>query len=449
MFENLTDQMTHAMRKLRGMANITEENIAEALKDVRTALLSADVHFKVTRNFIENVKDDCIGQEVFKSITPGQQIIKIISDQLINILGEGPSSLAETKPLRIMLVGLHGSGKTTTSVKLAHYLKKNDFNPALVACDVYRPAAIDQLETLAHKENFPVYTDRSSQNVPKIGQKALAWAETQEVNAIIFDTAGRLHIDNALIKELEKLKEKIQPAEILFVADSALGQEAVTIAEHFHKAVSLTGIILTKLDGDARGGAAFSMKAVTGVPIKFIGTGEKIENFDRFHPNRMAKRILGMGDVVSLVEKAQEGVDKDEAKRMAKKFKKADFNFEDFLVQLKRLKKMGSLTSLAKMLPGAGKIDVGEKEEKQLKHTEALILSMTPRERLNPKVIDGRRRIRIAEGAGLKVKDLNSLLKQFQQMRKLMKSMKGSKGGKMRQQISSLTGTDDLSNLPF
>ncbi|WOO39552.1 signal recognition particle protein [Rubellicoccus peritrichatus] len=440
MLESLTDRMTSVMRNLRGISKLSEDNMAEALKEVRTALLSADVHFKVARQFVEDVKQAAVGQEVLKSVTPGQQIVKIISDELEKLLGEGASRLAEKKPLRIMMVGLHGSGKTTSTAKLAKRLAKDGYKPAVIACDVYRPAAIDQLETLAKQIDVPCYTDRSSQDVPKIGRAGLDWAKEQDRDLIIFDTAGRLQIDNDLIKEIQKLKDKIVPDEVLLVADSALGQEAVNVAQHFNDAVKLTGIVLTKLDGDARGGAALSMKAITGVPIKFMGTGEKVDEFDIFHPDRMAQRILGMGDVVSLVEKAQETVDQDEAERLAKKMQGADFNFEDFLAQMRQVKKMGSLGGLMKMMPGMSGIQIGDKEENQLKRTEAIILSMTPGERQTPRLLNGSRRKRIAAGSGVEVKDVNQLIKQFQQMQKMMKMMRGSKGKKMMKKMGKMGG---------
>ena len=450
MFENLTDRLTQAIRNLKGISKLTEDNIADALKEVHSALLSADVHFKVARDFIDSVKEDCLGQDVTKSIAPGQQIVKIINDNLVTLLGEGSTKLSDSKPLRIMLVGLHGSGKTTSSVKLAYSLKKQGYSPALVACDVYRPAAIDQLEMLAKQESFPVYTDRGNQNVPKIGKNALPWAKDLNADAIIFDTAGRLQIDNNLIDELKELKRIIDPHEVLLVADSALGQEAVNVAKHFHEAVNLTGIILTKLDGDARGGAALSMKAITNTPIKLIGTGEKMDDLQPFHPTRMAQRILGMGDVVSLVEKAQANIDEQEAERLAEKVKKAKFDLEDFLGQLQQIKKMGSLASLAGMIPGVPKASIGQDQEILFKRTEAMIRSMTPQERRNPKILNGSRRLRIANGAGVKVKDLNQLLKQFQQMLKMMKSLRGGKGKNMQRMLAQMGGGGmggmDLSN---
>lgn len=453
MFETLTDRMTQAMRNLRGVGKLSEENMAEALKEVRTALLSADVHFKVARSFVENVKEAALGQEVLKSVSPGQQIVKIINDELEKLLGEGSAQLTDKKPLRIMMVGLHGSGKTTSSAKLARRLGKNGYKPALVACDIYRPAAIDQLETLAAQIEVPCYTDRNSRDVPKIGRAGMDWAKQQERDLIIFDTAGRLQIDEDLIKEIKKLKDKIVPDEVLLVADSALGQEAVNVAQHFHEAVQLTGIVLTKLDGDARGGAALSMKAITGVPIKFMGIGEKVDDFDIFYPDRMAQRILGMGDVVSLVEKAQETVDQAEAERLAEKMQSADFNLEDMLNQMRQVKKMGSIGGLMKMMPGMSGVEVGDKEEQQLKRTEAIILSMTPQERQTPRILSGSRRKRIATGSGLQVKDVNQLLKQFQQMQKMMRMMRGSKGKKMMKKMQQaggmpgMPGGGDLSGL--
>ncbi len=431
MLENLTDKLGKALRNIRGTGTLTEENMAETLKEIRQALLSADVHFKVARQFVADVQEKCVGQEVLKSITPGQQVVKIIHDELVQLLGQGTTGLEDKKPLRIMMVGLHGSGKTTSSGKLARYLaKKRDYRPALVACDVYRPAAIDQLETLARSEGCTFYGDRAEKNVVKIGQRGLDAAKQADANLIIFDTAGRLQIDADLIDEIKLLKQAVQPDEILLVADAALGQEAVNVARHFHEAVQCTGIILTKLDGDARGGAALSMKSIADVPIKFMGTGEKPDEFDVFHPDRMASRILGMGDVVSLVEKAQETIDEKEAERMAEKMRKADFNLEDFLQQMQQVKKMGSLGSLMGMMPGMSGIEIGESEEKKMARTEAIILSMTPQERCMPRLLRGSRLRRIADGSGVQVRDVNALLKQFGQMQKMMKMMRGGKKGR-------------------
>lgn len=347
-----------------------------------------------------------------------------------------------------MMVGLHGSGKTTSSVKLAYFLKKKGYKPGLVACDVYRPAAIDQLEVLSQREGFPVYVDRSTRDVSRIGKGSLKWAEENGIDALILDTAGRLQIDGELIEEIKDLKKLMGPQEVLLVADSALGQEAVNVAKHFHDAVDLTGIVLTKLDGDARGGAALSMKAVTATPIKLVGTGEKIENLELFHPSRMAQRILGMGDVVSLVEKAQETVGKEESEKLAQKVKRAEFDLEDFLGQIGALKKMGSLSSLAGMIPGMPKTEIGSDQERQLKRTEAIIFSMTRQERRNPKVLNGSRRLRIAKGAGVEVREVNQLIKQFEGMVKMMKSFKGNKGKKMEEQMRRMAAAQGM-KLPF
>ena len=428
MFEGLTENLSKALRNLRGIGKLTEENMSEALTEVRKALLSADVHFKVAREFTERVKNECIGREVINSITPGQQIIKIISDELEKLLGEGSTELSPIRPLKIMMVGLHGSGKTTTSAKLAGLLKKRGYTPALIACDIYRPAAIDQLEALGKQIGAKVYADRNSKNVPDLASRLEKQAIDEGANAVIFDTAGRLQIDQELIDEIIKLKEVEKPQEVLLVADSALGQEAVNVAKAFNDAVNITGVVLTKLDGDARGGAALSIKTVSGAPIKFAGTGEKLENIEIFHADRMAQRILGMGDVVSLVEKAQETMDLKEAEKMAEKLRKAEFDLEDFLSQMRQIKKLGSLGGILKMLPGMSGISVGEREEKKMRQTEAIILSMTPQERRNPNIINARRRLRIASGSGTQVRDVNALLKQFEGMRKMMKMMRGDKG---------------------
>lgn len=453
MLENLTDKLGNALRNLRGTGKLTEENMTEALKEVRQALLSADVHFKVARQFVTDVKEQCIGQEVLKSVTPGQQVVKIIHDELVKLLGEGATELEDKKPLRIMMVGLHGSGKTTSTGKLARYLtRKRDYRPALVACDVYRPAAIDQLEMLAKNEGCTFYGDREEKNVVKIGKRGLDAAKAADANLIIFDTAGRLQIDENLIEEIKRLKNAVQPDEILLVADSALGQEAVNVAKHFHDAVQCTGIILTKLDGDARGGAALSMKSISNLPIKFMGTGEKPDEFDVFHPDRMASRILGMGDVVSLVEKAQDTIDEKEAERMAEKMRKADFNLEDFLQQMQQVKKMGSLNSLMGMMPGMSGVEIGESEEKKMARTEAIILSMTAQERKTPRLLRGSRLKRIANGSGVQVRDVNALLKQFGQMQKMMKMMRGGKKGRkmmkaMKAQMGDGGGMPGLPNI--
>ncbi len=440
MLETLTERLGNALRNVRGVGKLSEKNMEDTLKEVRASLLSADVHFRVAREFTERVSSECLGQNITQSVTPGQMLVKIIHDELVRLLGEGTTDLVDKHPLKIMLIGLHGSGKTTSSVKLARYLHKKGYTPLLVACDIYRPAAIDQLETLSRNENYLFYGEPSGKDVAKIAVKGLAFAKKNNADAIIFDTAGRLQLNDDLIGELMLLKKRLVPDEILLVADSALGQEAVNISRTFNEAVSLTGIVLTKLDGDARGGAALSMKAITNVPIKFMGLGEKVTEFELFHPDRMASRILGMGDVVSLVEKAQETIDEEDALRMAEKMRKADFNYEDMLAQFRQVKKLGSLGSIVDMLPGMNNVEIGDKEENQLSRTEAIILSMTPQERINPNLLNGRRRMRIAAGSGVEVREVNALIKQFTMMRKMMKKMKGAKGKKMLNKMQSLGG---------
>jgi len=440
MFESLTDKLSSALRNLRGVGKLTEENMADALKEVRTALLSADVHFKVTREFIERVQSACVGQEVLKGVAPGQQIVKIINDELVRLLGEGTTDLSPARPLKVLMVGLHGSGKTTSTAKLGKLLKKRGYRPFVVGCDVYRPAAIDQLEILAKQEELGFYSDRVSKDVPAIGAAGLAAAQAAGADAIFFDTAGRLQIDADLIDEVKKLRDRIKPDEILLVADGALGQEAVNVAKAFHDALGLTGLILTKLDGDARGGAALSIKSITGVPIKFVGTGEKTADFDTFYPDRLASRILGMGDVVSLVERAQENIDHKEAEKMAEKMRKADFNLEDFLAQMQQIKKLGSMQSIMGMMPGMSGMQVPDDAEQQMGRTEAIIKSMTIQERRKPDILNGNRRLRIANGAGVKVLEVNQLLKQFQQMQKMMKMLKGGGAKKMMRQMEAMKG---------
>ncbi|MEX0330496.1 MAG: signal recognition particle protein [Puniceicoccaceae bacterium] len=452
MLETLTNRIGSALRNLSGKGKLTEENMTESLQEVRKALLAADVHFRVAREFVERVKQECLGQKVLDSVTPGQMVVKIIHDELVKLLGEGTTHLEEKKPLRILLLGLQGSGKTTFAGKLALHLRKQGYTPALIACDIYRPAAIDQLETIAKANDFLFYGERDSKDVPRIGRNGWDWAKQQGADAIIFDTAGRLQIDEPLVKEVVDLKAAVLPDESLLVADAALGQEAVNVAKTFNEAVQLSGIALTKLDGDTRGGAALSMKAIAQVPIKFMGVGEKVTDLEIFHPDRLAGRILGMGDVVSLVEKAQENIDQEDAQRMAEKLQRAEFNFEDFLSQMQAVKKMGSLGGLMKMMPGMGNMEVGEKEEKKLKHTEALIQSMTVQERRNPNILNGSRRNRIARGAGLPVKDLNALIKQFQQMKKMMRMMKGPKARKMLKKMKNsgmdMPGMEGMGGLP-
>ncbi|HEY4988195.1 MAG TPA: signal recognition particle protein, partial [Opitutaceae bacterium] len=391
MFDSLTEKLTSALRNLRGVGKLSEDNMATALAEVRAALLSADVHFKVAREFVERVQAKCAGQEVLKGVTPGQQIVKIIHDELVALLGEGSTALTAARPLKVMMVGLHGSGKTTSTAKLGRLLKKRGYKPFLVACDVYRPAAIDQLEILASQEELGFYSDRESKDVPAIGKAGLSAALAAGADAILFDTAGRLQIDEGLIEEVRRLGTAVAPDEVLLVVDGALGQEAVNVAKVFHDALQLTGLVLTKLDGDARGGAALSIKSITGTSIKFVGTGEKTDDFEVFYPERLASRILGMGDVVSLVEKAKESIDEADAERMAEKMRKADFNLEDFLSQLQAVKKMGSMQSLVGMMPGMSGVQLGDGAERQVARTEAIIKSMTIQERRKPDLLNGSR----------------------------------------------------------
>ena len=434
MFESLTDKLSSALRNLRGVGQLSEANMEMALQDVRTALLSADVHFRVAREFIDRVKAKVVGQEVLKGVTPGQQIVKIINDELTALLGEGTTALSAARPLKVLMVGLHGSGKTTSTAKLGRLLKKKGYHkPFTVACDIYRPAAIDQLEILSKQEELGFYADRASRDVPAIGEAGLAAAKAAGADLILFDTAGRLQIDADLIEEVKKLRARIQPDEVLLVADGALGQEAVNVAKAFHEALQLTGLILTKLDGDARGGAALSIKSITGVPIKFVGTGEKTSEFDVFYPDRLASRILGMGDVVSLVEKAKEVIDEKEAEKMAEKMRKAEFTLEDFLAQMQQIKKLGSLGGIMGMMPGMSGVKIDEDAaESGMKRTEAIILSMTKQERRKPDILNGSRRMRIANGSGVKVVEVNQLLKQFQQMQQMMKMLKGGGGNQKK-----------------
>jgi signal recognition particle subunit SRP54 len=427
MFDSLSGKLQNVFRNLRGLGKISESNVADSLREVRMALLDADVNFQVARDFIERVRTKAIGQEVIQSIQPGQQIIKVIQDELVALLGSSNTSLSLSgNPASVLMVGLHGSGKTTSSGKLARLLQKQGRAPLLVAADVYRPAAMDQLATLGQKLEVPVFLQRGETDVLKIAREALEFARANHRNTVLFDTAGRLQIDEPLVQELVRLRDLVQPQEILLVLDAATGQEAVNVATHFDKALNITGAILTKLDGDARGGAALSLRAVTGKPIKFIGVGEKLEDFEPFHPERMASRILGMGDVVSLVEKAAEAVDLDDAKRLEEKLRKGQFTLEDFLDQLRQMKKLGPLENIMGMLPGGAEAlknaDLS-KSEKEFKRMEAMICGMTPQERRNPQILNARRRIRIAKGSGVQVSELNNLLNRFGQMQQMMKKM--------------------------
>ena len=439
MFDSLGTKLQTAFRNLRGLGKISEANVGDALREVRMALLEADVNFKVARDFIERVKVKSLGAEVVASVQPGQQVIKFIHDELVDLLGSTNASLnLAGNPACIMMVGLHGAGKTTSSGKLAKLLLKQGRLPLLVAADVYRPAAMEQIATLGQQLGIPTFVKKGETDVLKIAREALVVAKDTNRNTLIFDTAGRLQIDEPLVQELVRLRDLVKPQEILLVLDAATGQEAVNVATHFDQALNITGAILTKLDGDARGGAALSMKSVTGKPIKFAGVGEKLDEFEPFHPERMASRILGMGDVVSLVEKAAEAVDEDEARRMEEKMRKGEFSLDDFLSQLRQMKQLGSLESIVKMLPGgaemAAKQDLS-KEEKKFTRMEAMICAMTFKERKNPALLNASRRKRIAAGSGTNVTELNTMLNQFFSMQQMMKKM-----GKMQKMMSRMGG---------
>lgn len=427
MFDALTDKLQQIFKNLRGMGKISDSNVADSLREVRLALLEADVNFKVVGQFIEDVRTKAIGQEVIRSIQPGQQVIKIIHDELVKLLGASSTALTlDSVPSSILLCGLHGSGKTTSSGKLARYLLKMGKKPILVAADVYRPAAMDQLDVIGRQINIPVWVEKGEADVLKIAEHALEFAKSQGANVLIFDTAGRLQIDESLVQELVLLKEVIKPREILLTLDAATGQEAVNVAAHFNQALDITGAILTKLDGDARGGAALSLCKVTGKPIKFAGTGEKLDAFEPFHPERMASRILGMGDVVSLVEKAAEAVDQEAALRLEEKVRKGQFTLTDFREQLRQMRKLGPLENIVGMLPGGSNMLHGanlNRSEKEFIHMEALICSMTPLEREKPQILNASRRKRIAKGAGVTVTELNNMLNKFTQLQHMMKKM--------------------------
>ncbi len=422
MFDGLSGKLQETFKKLRGHAYLTEANIKEVMREIRLALLDADVNYKIVKEFVDSVTKKCLGHDVLKSVTPGQQVIKLVNDHLVELMGstEVVLSLKDT-PSTIMLVGLHGSGKTTTAAKLAAHLKKQNKKPLLVAADIYRPAAIDQLEFLGKQIDVPVYLDRTQPSVEIIAKDAQALAKREGYDVVILDTAGRLQIDEDMVQELVRVSHTVRPTERLLVVDSALGQEAVSVSDHFHKALGLTGLILTKLDGDARGGAALSVRKVTGCPIKFVGVGEKIEDLEIFYPDRMASRILGMGDIVSLVEHASETIDAEEAARLEKKLKSNKFDLDDFLSQLRQMKKLGGMEKILKMLPGGQKALAGANANpKQFATLEAIICSMTKKERENPDIIEFSRKRRIAQGAGTVVEEINKLLKQFTMMKKVI-----------------------------
>ncbi|MBT5585876.1 signal recognition particle protein [Flavobacteriaceae bacterium] len=443
MFDNLSDKLDKALHVLKGHGQITEINVAETLKEVRRALLDADVNFKIAKDFTNTVREKALGQQVLTSLQPGQLMVKLVKDELTQLMGgESVGLNLADNPSIILMAGLQGSGKTTFSGKLALYLKsKKSKNPLLVACDVYRPAAIDQLQVVGDQIGVAVYSNKEESNPVAIAQAGIAHAKANGHNLVIIDTAGRLAVDEAMMAEIANIHKAITPSETLFVVDAMTGQDAVNTAKAFHDVLNFDGVILTKLDGDTRGGAAISIKSVVTKPIKFIGTGEKMEALDVFYPERMADRILGMGDVVSLVERAQDQFDEEEARKIQKKIAKNTFGFDDFLTQIQQIKKMGNLKDLMGMIPGAGKALKGlDIDDDAFKHIEAIIHSMTPLERSQPTKLDASRKKRIAKGSGRTIQDVNQLLKQFDQMSKMMKMMQGGGGKKMMQMMGGLGG---------
>ena len=441
MFENLTDRLEGVFKKLRGHGKLTEENIQDAMREVRTALLEADVNYQVVKDFVAAVTEKAVGRDVLASLSPGQQVIKVVHDELVTLLGSETAGLRldGRQPVTIMLAGLQGSGKTTTAAKLARQLKAKGRKPFLVPADVYRPAAIEQLHVLGQQVEVPVFPSSTEQNPVDIARRAVAEAEAKQYDTVIIDTAGRLHVDEALMTELREISRAVPLTEILFVADAMTGQDAVTVAARFNEDLEITGVILTKMEGDARGGAALSVKKVTGKPIKFVGVGESLDAIEVFHPDRAASRILGMGDVLSLIEKAEAVVDQKKARKLARKIQKNAFTLEDFLDQIQQIKKMGNLEQLMDMIPGVNKLkqlkDAPKPDEKELIKTEAIIRSMTRKERLNHRIINASRRQRIARGSGTSVAEVNRVLKSYTMMLKMMKKFKGKsvmRGGRRR-----------------
>lgn len=439
-FEGLSSKLQEFTRKLKGKARITESDLKEMLREVKLALLEADVNYKIVKEFISTIQEKALGQDVLKSLTPGQQVIKIVKDELVELLGgtESRINFTPNPPTVIMLVGLQGSGKTTTAGKLANLLRKQGKKPLLVACDVYRPAAIKQLQVVGNQLNIPVYANESTKDVVQIAKQAYNVAISRLNDVIILDTAGRLHIDEELMQELKNLKASSKPHEILLVVDSMTGQDAVNVATSFNENLGIDGVVLTKLDGDTRGGAALSVKKVTGKPIKFAATGEKLSDIEEFHPDRMAQRILGMGDVLSIIEKAEETFSEEEAEKLEKQLRKGEFDLNDYLAQLKQIKKMGSFSSILKMIPGMGNLKDVKVDDKELIRIEAIISSMTDKERKNPKILNGSRRIRIANGSGTTVQQINQFMKTFEVTQTMMKKMKSEKG--MRNMMKNMKG---------
>ena len=432
MFESLSNRLETAFQSLKGQGKISEINIASTVKEIRRALVDADVNYKIAKEFTDRIMDKALGEDVIKSVSPGQQMVKIVADELTELMGGTKTEInLKGSPAIILIAGLQGSGKTTFSAKLAKFIKsKNGRNPVIAACDVYRPAAINQLQVLGEQIGVPVYTDTDNKNPVDIAKKAINFARVNNHNVVIIDTAGRLAVDEQMMDEISSIKKAVQPTETLFIVDSMTGQDAVNTAKAFNDRLDFDGVVLTKLDGDTRGGAALTIKYVVNKPIKFISQGEKTDTLDIFHPDRMARRILGMGDIVSLVEKAQENYDAEKAAELQKKIRKNKFDFEDFLVQLGQIKKMGNIKDLMGMIPGIGKqIKDMDIDEKQFKKLEAMIQSMTPAERQDPDILNGSRRKRIADGSGSSIQDLNQFIKQFEEMRKMMKMMNKMGGG--------------------
>jgi len=445
-FEGLSSRLQDITRKLRGKSRVTESDLKEVLREVKLALLEADVNYKIVKDFIKVIEEKALGQDVLKSLTPGQQIVKIVKDELVELLGGEDSkiSFSANPPTIIMLVGLQGSGKTTTAGKLANIIRKQGKKPLLVACDVYRPAAIKQLQVVGKQLDIPVYANEESKDVALIARQAVSYAMSKMNDVIILDTAGRLHIDEELMQELKNVKADVKPHEILLVVDSMTGQDAVNVAESFNNNLGIDGVILTKLDGDTRGGSALSVKKVTGKPIKYAATGEKLSDIEEFHPERMASRILGMGDVLSIIEKAEESFDEEETLRLEKKLKKQGFDLDDYLAQLKQIKKMGSFSSILKMIPGMSALKNVQIDDKEFDRIEAIISSMTKEERRNPKILNGSRRLRIAKGSGTSVQEINKFMNSYEMTQKMMKKMTGNKGAMKKMMRKFENGNMDI-----
>ena len=448
-FEGLSSRLQEITKKIKGEARITESNMKDMLREVKLALLEADVNYKIVKEFISNVQEKALGQDVMKSLKPGEQVVKIVRDELTDLLGGTDSriNISSNPPTIIMLVGLQGAGKTTLAGKLSNYLRKQGKKPLMVACDVYRPAAVKQLQVVGNQLNIPVYSEEGVQDAVGIARRAINTAISKLNDVVIIDTAGRLQIDDTLMQELVNIKNAVRPHEILLVVDSMTGQEAVNVAQTFNDKVGIDGVVLTKLDGDTRGGAALSVKKITGKPIKFAGVGEKLSDLEEFHPDRMASRILGMGDILSIVEKAEQALDLEEAEKLEKQLKKDKFDLDDYLAQLKQIKKMGSLSSILKMIPGMNKLKDIKVDDKEFIRIEAIITSMTAKERKNPSLLNASRRKRIANGSGTQVHDINKFMESFEMTQKMMKQMKSKKGMKNIMKGLNLDQIKDFKNM--